>query len=496
MNEKTIITGNYPALNQKSFSKTGFSLPTPTKDEILICTLGGTGQIGMNWTLYGYDGHWILVDAGIAFAPRDIEGVEGVVPDISVLRSIKLSGLVVTHAHEDHIGAIHRLWPQMSCPIYATPFAAAVIRHRFFEAATIDGVAIKTFAPGESIKFPSFIVDTIPLTHSAPECVGLVINTPIGKVLHTGDWKFDPEPIIGHKTDMNALQALGDDGVLAMVCDSTNADRSGPTTSERDVAEGIEAVFRDAQGMVVVSCFASNVARLASVAHAANRTGRLVGVAGRSLIRMEEAARDAGLLDGVPQFLADARHLRGLDRNEMVLLCTGVQGEERAALAKYARNQPSYLPNVEESDTLIHSGRVIPGHEDDLSKIFNRLREQHVTIHEREFKGKRLHVTGHAVSNEIAEMYGLVRPRFAIPVHGEAHHMEAHADIARSSGVEDVRIPSEGDVFGVSVRGIRRIGSVEVKLVIALSGDNKGVFLPWERENPYAIHDRMELLYA
>lgn len=468
------------------------SFPIPTRDSVLVCTLGGVGQIGMNWTLYGYDGKWVLVDAGSSFAPRDVDGVDAIIPDISCLRGIKLSGLIVTHAHEDHIGAIHRLWPTLKCPIYATPFASEILRNRFADADTLGSVTIKTYTPGNRLGLGGMVIDTIRMTHSVPECVSLVFNTPVGKVFHTGDWKFDPHPLIGRPTNMRALEALGaSNDVIAMICDSTNADRHGSSTSERDVANGMFKVFRDARGMVLVSCFSTNVARLASVAKAAAATGRHVALAGRSLIRTEAAARSVGLLDGVPEFLADVRHLKGLDRREMVLLCTGAQGEPNAAMSRYAEGDNWRLPSVSPNDTVIHSARVIPGNETDLYEVFDRLKEQGVSVLENEYRGSPLHVTGHAVANEIEEMYGLVRPRFALPVHGEDHHLAAHTDIALRSGVSKVLVPGEGDVFAVNQTGINKIAKVDVELVAELSGSERGIFVPWNKADPHQVYDHI-----
>lgn len=477
-----------------SLQKRGGSFPKPDKNSILVCPIGGVGQIGMNFTLYGYDGRWVLVDAGSAFAPRDIDGVEAIFPDPASLRPIIpfLDALIVTHAHEDHIGAIHRLWPGMKCPIIATPYAAAIISGRLREAGTLGEVKIKTFLPNQTFNVGKFSVRSVRMTHSAPECVALSFRTPIGSVLHTGDWKFDPHPVVGKPTNMRGLREIGDAGVLAMVCDSTNADRMGETTSERDVGVGMRRVFKQSSGMVVVACFSSNVARLASVARAAAETGREVALAGRSLINAEKAARECGLLAGVPTFLADPRHLKGLNRRQMVLLCTGAQGEGNAALSKLAAGDSWRLPKLHRGDTVVHSARVIPGNEQDVHELFDKLREQGVRVLQGDFKGSPLHVTGHAVANEIAEMYGMIRPRFAIPVHGERKHLDAHAAIAYKAGVQDLGVAGEGDVFSVNASGISKVASVKIDLVAELSGSERGRYVPWDAKNPYAFLDHIE----
>lgn len=470
------------------------TLPIPGRDSVLVCTVGGIGQIGMNWTLYGYDGEWILVDAGSGFAPREIDGIDAIFPDLNSLKDVlpRLSGLVVTHAHEDHIGAVHRLWPTIRCPIYTTPFASRILQSRFAEAGTAAQITLREFQPGNRLRVGKMRIDTIRMTHSVPECVGLVFNTPVGRVFHTGDWKFDPHPVVGRPTNMNALQALGEKGVLAMICDSTNADRLGSVTSERDVATGMAKVFKTAPGLCVVSCFATNIARVASIGRAAAATGREVALAGRSLRRNEEIARELGLMEGVMPFLYEPSHLRGLDRREMVLICTGAQGEQNAALAKYAAGENWRLPEIHDTDTVVHSARVIPGNEHDLYSIFDTLRSKQVRILEKEYRGSPLHVTGHAVANEIAAMYDIVRPRFSIPVHGEVHHMEAHADIAMSSGVEQVFIPKEGTVFAINHQGIRQVAHLQIDLVAERSGVERGIFVPWDSTNPEAVYDHYE----
>lgn len=469
-------------------------LPIPGKDAVLVCTVGGTGQIGMNWTLYGYDGQWVLVDAGSAFAPREIDGVDAIFPDLNSLRDVlpRLSGLVVTHAHEDHIGAIHRLWPTINCPIYATPFATKVLQSRFAEAGTLGHVKLRNFQPGNRLKVGNMYIDTIRMTHSVPECVGLVFDTPVGKIFHTGDWKFDPHPVVGRPTNMKALQALGEDGVLAMICDSTNADRQGGITSERDVATGMAKVFKNAPGLCVVSCFSTNIARVASIGRAAAATGRQVALSGHSLRRNEEIARSIGLMDGVMQFLKEPSHLKGLDRREMVLICTGAQGEQNASLAKYAAGENFRLPATHYTDTVVHSARVIPGNEHDLYSIFDTLRSKQVRVLEKEYRGSPLHVTGHAVGNEIAAMYEMVRPRFSIPVHGEDHHMAAHADIALTAGVEAVSVPQEGSVLAINQHGVKNVAYLKVDLVAARSGNERGVFVPWDSNNPEAVYDHFD----
>lgn len=456
-------------------------------------SLGGVAQIGMNWTLYGHKGEWFLVDAGSAFAPRDLPIVDAIFPDPALIEAIlpRLRGLVVTHAHEDHIGAIHRLWPTIKCPIYATPFAAKCLRARFEERETDRSVRLRVFRPGDTIKVGKFEIKTICMTHSVPECVSLAIKTDVGTVFHTGDWKLDPTPLVGQPTDIEAIKEMGREGVLAMICDSTNSQRPGKITSEAEVFEGFKKVFKDSRGMVVVSCFATNVARVASALRAAAATGREIAICGRSLIKNEKIARELGMLKGVPQPLAFSRHLKGLDRREMAIICTGAQGEANAALSKLSTGEDYRLPQVMEGDTIIHSARVIPGNEEDLTAVFDRLRSLKAVILDGDYKGSPLHVTGHATSGEIAEMYDMVRPKIAIPVHGNPTHLQAHAALATRCGVEHVAQPSEGGIYAINAKGIRQVAQIKMKLQAEI-GDENHTKIPWNEAKVRAAIEVIE----
>ncbi|MBY3157202.1 ribonuclease J [Rhizobium laguerreae] len=451
----------------------------------------------MNWTLYGHKGEWVLVDAGSAFAPRDLPIVDAIFPDPAIIKSIlpKLKGLIVTHAHEDHIGAIHRLWPTIECPIYATPFATKCLQSRFEERKTDKLVTVKTFKPGEKIEVGPFRIKTIQMTHSVPECVSLALKTDIGTVFHTGDWKLDPTPLIGRPTDIEAIKRVGRQGVLAMVCDSTNSQRPAKITSEADVYEGFKKVFKDSRGMVVVSCFATNVARLASAMRAAAATGREIAICGRSLIKNEKIARDLGMLKGVPRPLAFSRHLKGLDRREMAIICTGAQGEANAALSKLSTGEDYRLPQLMVGDTIIHSARVIPGNEEDLHAVFARLRMLGAEILEGEYKGSPLHVTGHATSGEIVQMYEMVKPKSAIPVHGNPTHLAAHAALAKGCGIEEVITPIEGGIYAVSRAGVRQVAQINMRLQAEL-GDEAHSKIPWNEAKVRAAIEQIEAKQA
>jgi ribonuclease J len=312
----------------------------PGTDEILFLPLGGTSRIGMNMALYGHAGKWLIVDAGVAFMGDEAPGIEAVMVDPTFIeeRIDDVVGLVVTHAHEDHIGAIHHLWPRLSCPIYATPFATHVIRERLKENRIAREVTVRTYEIGDELVLGPFRVESIAMTHSVPEPVALAIRTGAGTVLHTGDWKFDPDPLVGRAADLEALKLLGDEGVLAMMCDSTNAMVEDSTGSEADAREGLIEAFAGCKGAIAITCFASNVARMKAVAEAAAINGRRVVLAGRSLLKMEKAARACGYLDGLPEFLSldDAART---PRRKLVLMCTGSQGEERAALIPRPQNR-------------------------------------------------------------------------------------------------------------------------------------------------------------
>ena len=469
-------------VQNKSINKSSkIKVPIPDDKSVLVYSLGGVGQIGMNWTLYGYKGRWILVDAGTAFPPRDMKMVSAIYPDNSMLKDIipRLSGLIVTHAHEDHIGAIHRMWPKIKCPIYATPFARKALEARFEDRDTIRQVRMKQFSPSGKFRVGPFDIETANVTHSAPECVALSLDTDIGTIFHTGDWKFDKNPVVGRPTDIRRIRRIGEKNVLAMVCDSTNAMRQGKSTSEADVYDGFKKVFEDSKGMVVVSCFATNVARVASIMRAAAETNREVAISGRSLIKYEKIARELGMLKGIPKPLHFASHLKGLDRRQMTLICTGTQGEENAALARLSRGDDWKLPDIEHGDVVVHSARIIPGNEDDVYSVFDGLREKGAKVLEAEYKGLPLHVTGHATSGEIAKMYGMVKPKYSVPVHGNVEHLEAHTKIALTAGVEDVVVPREGSVFSVSSDGITKIAQIPMRLQAELD-DNNHTCIPWD----------------
>ena len=462
-------------------------IPTPAPGSVVICTLGGVAGIGMNWTLYGAKEGFILVDAGTTFAPRTVAGVAAVLPDPRILTILgdRLKGLVVTHFHEDHVGAIHRFWPRFTtCPIFAPPFAARMLTGRFQEAATRGKVSLKTFVPGSSFQAGPFRIKTIPVAHSTPDCVALSIETQDTRVLHTGDWKIDPMPGIGGLTDLKALADLGAKGVDVMLCDSTNADREVPQTSEASVRHAMERVFCRTKGMVFVSSFGSNVARMASVAHAAKAARRKVALAGRSLRNAADAAHALGLTKGVPAFLEDAGKFRGTERRGRVLMCTGTQGEDNAALAKLAADHgpggDARLPRVQPGDVVIHSARIIPGNEDYVLPILGKLKElgAEVLTADDLVEGYPLHVTGHPCREDLRTIYAAVRPRLSMPIHGSPAHLAAHARLAESLGIPSLE-PIPGGIYELREHQIACIGRFDAVLV-AVMEDGESSVVPWD----------------
>jgi ribonuclease J len=456
--------------------------PVPGADEILFLPLGGTSRIGMNMALYGHAGKWLIVDAGVAFMGDEAPGIEAVMVDPTFIeeRIDDVVGMIVTHAHEDHIGAIHHLWPRLKCPIHATPFAAHVIRERLKEKGSARQVRLHSFSVGESFVLGPFRVESIAMTHSVPEPVALAIRTGAGTVLHTGDWKFDPDPLVGHAADLEALKRLGDEGVLAMMCDSTNAMVEGSTGSEADAREGLIGAFAGRKGAIAITCFASNVARMKAVAEAAAINGRRVVLAGRSLLKMEKAARACGYLDGLPEFLSLDAAAR-TPRRQLVLMCTGSQGEERAALSRIARGEHRSL-SFRQGDTMIFSARAIPGNEEAVGEIRRLLEARGVVVISPADApaDAKVHVSGHPARDDLARMYELVRPRFAVPVHGTLPHLETHARLARSCGVERALIPEDGDIIRLAGERTAVIGNIEPRR-LAYDGQS---LLPWAGIQP------------
>src|SRR5580658_3060831 len=415
--------------------------------DLAFLPLGGTGEIGMNLNLYRCDGHWLAVDCGIGFGGSELPEVEIMVPDPCFIadRRNRLRGLVITHAHEDHIGAVAWLWPQLQCPVYATPFAAAVLRRKLLEANLLNQVKLHVIPPGGEIDLKPFALRFIRMAHAIPESQALAITTPYGVLLHTGDWKFDPTPLIGPPTDEAALAALGNAGVLAIIGDSTNAMVEGHSGSESEVRQNLAALIRGLSGRVAVTCFASNVARFESVALAGQACGRRVALVGRSLRNMEAAARECGYLTGIAAFLRED-DIDDVPDDNLLMLTTGSQGEPRAALTRIAQdNHPRVA--LGEGDTVIFSSRVIPGNERAIGAVQDALVRRGVRL--MTDADHLVHVSGHPARDELRRLYRLVKPRYAVPVHGEWRHLTAHAELAREAGSEPILL-EDGDILTLS----------------------------------------------
>jgi ribonuclease J len=415
-------------------------------DELVFVALGGLGEIGMNLALYGFGPRlrrkWLMVDCGLTFADPEHEGIEIILPDPQFAEKIKrnLVGLVITHAHEDHIGAVAELWPRLECPIYATPFAAGLFAMRH-EAGGAD-VPIKIVQQGARLKLDPFDVEFIPVAHSIPESCALAIRTSRGAILHSGDWKIDNEPGLGLPTDSKRLIEIGNEGVLALVCDSTNILRDGVSPSEAEVGQTLRDIIRAAEGRVVVTTFASNVARIRAVAEAAKAAHRKVIMVGRAMERVVAVARENGYLDGIEDFLS-VESYSVLARDEVVLLATGSQGERRAAMARMSEDDHPVV-KLAPGDTVIFSSRTIPGNEREVGRIVNNLVKQGAKVITDRMA--LVHASGHPRRGEVAKFYEWLRPRIAIPAHGEELHLAEHAHFATLCGVEHVVKARDGDV--------------------------------------------------
>lgn len=419
------------------------------QDELVFLPLGGVGEIGMNLALYGFgrpkQRKWIMVDCGVTFPGPDLPGVDLVLPDVSFLAHERknLLGIIITHAHEDHYGALNDLWPGLAVPIYASPFTAGMLEAKRNYEGTRGELPITIFKQGDRINVGPFEIEAIGVNHSIPEPMALHIRTPLGAVVHTGDWKIDLEPSLGPLTDEDRLRAIGEEGVLALVCDSTNAMRDGVSPSEREVSDSLTEIIRNAEGRVGITTFSSNVGRIRSIARAAEAADREVLLLGSSMKRVVAVARDIGLMEGIKPFI-DEDEFGYIPRDKVVVILTGSQGEPRAALAKIARDE---MRNVAFSagDTIVFSSRAIPGNEKAINDIKNGLIEQGILIVTD--SEALVHVSGHPRRNELQQMYGWLKPEIVVPVHGEAAHLTAHGELARQSGIAKVPRVRNGDML-------------------------------------------------
>ncbi|MEI6984581.1 MAG: ribonuclease J [Rhodospirillaceae bacterium] len=420
----------------------------PGADALYFLPLGGSGEIGMNLNLYGHAGKWLMVDLGIGFSDETMPGIDILVPDIAFIRERRrdLVGLVLTHAHEDHLGAVQHLWSELECPVFASPFTAAVLRAKLHEGGLVNRIKITEVPRSGTVSIGPFEVKMIGVTHSIPDSRVLVVRTSAGTVVHTGDWKLDAEPLVGPLTDEDSLAALATQNVLALVGDSTNAPVPGYSGTEASVREGLTQVIGRYEGRVAVTCFSTNVARLEAVAAAAAVHDRRVALIGRSLWRIYGAARSCGYLADLPEFVSE--HDAGyLPRNKIVLVCTGSQGEPRSALSRIAASDHPQVV-LERGDVVIFSSRDIPGNERAVALVQDRLlrrRIEVVTVNQ-----EPVHVSGHPAQEELLRMLAWVKPRILVPVHGECRHQSAHVELARQVGVTESIIPTNGMLIRLS----------------------------------------------
>ncbi|MDH3739963.1 MAG: ribonuclease J [Hyphomicrobiales bacterium] len=430
--------------------------------DLVFLPLGGAGEIGMNLYLYGHgperNREWLMVDCGVKFGDEADPGIDVIVPEISFIdqRRISLQGIVLTHAHEDHMGAIPWLWEQLQVPVYCTPFAAELLRRKLAEAGLLDVVKIEIVALGDQVAIGGFEVEFVSVTHSIPEPASLVIRTAAGTIVHSGDWKLDRTPAIEPQIDMVRFREIGDEGVDVLVCDSTNILREGHSPSERDVADTLAAIIDGAEGRVAVTTFASHVGRISSVVRAARAVGREVVVAGRAMRNTIEAAREVGLMKDLGTFI-DEEAYGFLPRNKTLLLCTGSQGESRAALARIAGDNHSAI-SLDERDLVVFSSKTIPGNEKAVAAVVNALALQGVEVLTSD--DALIHSSGHPRQDELAIMYEWLRPRALVPMHGEAVHLKRHAEFAKSKGIDETVMALNGDLVQLNPGPVEIIGEV------------------------------------
>jgi len=430
------------------------------RDGLVYVPIGGAGEIGMNMYAYGCQGKWIVIECGITFGNETTPGIDVMTADPAFLEELgdDLLAMILTHAHEDHQGATAYLWPRLECPVYATQFTAAMVRTRLAEEGLLDRVPLKEVPLKGAIELGPFRLRLITVTHSIPEPNALAIETPLGRIVHTGDWKLDPDPLIGEVTDETAFRGLGKKGILAMVCDSTNVFVPGDSGSEGDVRRALTEVIGRYRNRVAVACFASNVARIESIALAAEANGRDVALIGRSLWRVTEIARECGYLEGIKPFLTE--HDAGfVPRGRILLICTGSQGERGSALARISQHDHANIV-LEDGDAVLFSSRNIPGNERNIYAMQDRLVHDGVEI----LTGRDapIHVSGHPARDELARLYDWVRPGISVPMHGEHRHLREHAAFARSLGINDTRIVADGAALKLAPGEPEIVGQVQV----------------------------------
>jgi len=420
--------------------------PKPKDGELLFLPLGGSGEIGMNMNLFGYGGRWLMVDCGVTFGGDAMPGVDVIMPDPGYIaeRLNQLDGLVLTHAHEDHIGAVPYLWERLRCPMWATPFTANVLRRKLEDVGLANKAKITVLKSGSRFRVGKhWDIEMVTLTHSIPEPNALLIRTPAGTIFHTGDWKLDPTPLVGPPVDEDQLRKIGDDGVLACVGDSTNVFRAGVAGSELEVRESLIELVKRYEQRVVIACFASNVARLETVAMVAKAVKRHATLVGRSMWRFYEAAKETGYLKNIPPFISEDE-AADLPRHKVLMAATGSQGEPRAALSRIAAGtHPS--TKLDPGDAVIFSSRIIPGNEKAIGRLHDGLALMGVDVVTE--KDHFIHVSGHPARDELVQMYQWIRPKILVPVHGEARHMLEHEKLGESCQIPDSLMALNGQVM-------------------------------------------------
>ncbi len=433
----------------------------PADDALWFLPLGGSGEIGMNLNLYGTKGKWLMVDCGVTFGDDTTPGIDVIMPDISFIAERKndLVAIVITHGHEDHIGALEYLWGQLQCPIYATPFTAQLIRSKMSDHKGMSKVRVLELPLHGKFSLGPFAVEMVSVTHSIPESNMLLIATEAGKVLHTGDWKFDPQPQIGELTNEQRLKAIGNEGVMALIGDSTNALVPGHTASEADAAKGLRQLFPTLRNRIAVTLFASNIARIKSIAAAARASQREVVLVGRSLWRNAEIAEDCGYLAEFQTFL-EPEEAATIPRDRLVYICTGSQGEQRSALTRLAQGDHQELV-LEPGDNVVYSSRDIPGNEKAIGRVQNLLIENDINLVTPDRIPHTIHASGHAAQDELMELYRWVKPKLAVPVHGELRHQTKHVELAKQCGVTHTHIPTNGQIVRLSANGAEVVGEVQ-----------------------------------
>ena len=456
------------------------------QNELIFSPIGGVGQIGMNFYMYGSQGKWIIVDLGITFGnSEETPGIDIILPNHEFAKKNKknLLGIIITHAHEDHIGAVGHVWPQLQCPVYATPFASAVLKRKLKELK-IKPKFIKTLSLDSNFKLGPFDINVISTTHSIPEPNALGIKTKFGNILHTGDWKIDPKPLVGRNFNQEKIKAFGKKGVLAIVSDSTNSNVEGHSGSEENLRESLVKIIKKTPNRIAITSFSSNLARLETFAHVANESGRVAALCGRSLWTMYKAALDTGYLKNIKPFL-DEKEVMIYPKDQVLLICTGSQGEPRAALSRIANDMHQNI-FLEPEDTVIFSSKVIPGNERSITKVQNELKERNINVitESDEF----VHVSGHPHIEELKKMYHWIKPEIVIPVHGEYYHLKSNVEIARQCGIKKGLILKNGLLLKVAPGEPKVLGSVPSGRLML---DGKKI-IPINED---AIKNRKKMLY-